>query len=211
MSQGALLAEFLFVLDLAGTFVFALSGALAGVRHKLDLFGVLGVAFAAATAGGIVRDLLIGATPPPAVADWRYVATTMVAGLLTFYFSRGVDRMKNSVLIFDAAGLALFAVAGALKADAAGLHPVSACLLGMLTGIGGGMARDLLVGEVPIVLRADLYAVAALAGAAVTVIGLMLKIPSAIAATVGALLCFGLRMTAIRRGWRLPTAPGTEP
>lgn len=205
----ALVAGFLFALDLAGTFVFALSGALAGVRHKLDLFGVLGVAFVAATAGGIVRDLLIGAVPPPAVADWRYVGTTIIAGLLTFYFSRGVDRARNSVLVFDAAGLALFAVAGALKATAAGLHPVSACLLGMLTGIGGGMARDLLVGEVPIVLRSELYAVAALAGAAVTVIGLELHLPSLIAAPIGALLCFGLRMTAIRRGWRLPTAPGT--
>ncbi|HEV8479537.1 MAG TPA: trimeric intracellular cation channel family protein [Candidatus Eisenbacteria bacterium] len=205
----ALVAEFLFALDLAGTFVFALSGALAGVRHKLDLFGVLGVAFVAATAGGIVRDLLIGAVPPPAVADWRYLVTTLAAGLLTFYFHSTVDRMHNSVLIFDAAGLALFAVAGALKAVASGLHPVSACLLGMLTGIGGGMARDLLVGEVPIVLRADLYAVAALVGAAVTVVGLELQLPSFVAAPIGALLCFGLRMTAIRRGWRLPTAPGT--
>jgi uncharacterized membrane protein YeiH len=179
------------------------------VRHKLDLFGVLGVAFVAATAGGIVRDLLIGAVPPPAVADWRYLVTTLAAGLLTFYFHSTVDRMHNSVLIFDAAGLALFAVAGALKAVASGLHPVSACLLGMLTGIGGGMARDLLVGEVPIVLRADLYAVAALVGAAVTVVGLELQLPSFVAAPIGALLCFGLRMTAIRRGWRLPTAPGT--
>ena len=209
MQEGALLAQFLFVLDLCGTFVFALSGALAGVKHRLDLFGVLGVAFAAATAGGIVRDLLIGATPPPAIADWRYLVTCLAAGLITFFWHGLVDRMHNSVLIFDAAGLALFAVAGALKATTAGLHPVSACLLGMLTGIGGGIARDLLVGEVPVVLRADLYAAAALAGAAITVLGLGLALPSAIAACAGAALCFGLRLLAIRRGWRLPTAPGT--
>jgi len=209
LQEGALLAHFLFVLDLCGTFVFALSGALAGVKHRLDLFGVLGVAFAAATAGGIVRDLLIGATPPPAIADWRYLVTCLAAGLITFFWHGLVDRMHNSVLIFDAAGLALFAVAGALKATTAGLHPVSACLLGMLTGIGGGIARDLLVGEVPVVLRADLYAVAALAGAAITVLGLGLALPSAIAACAVAALCFGLRLLAIRRGWRLPTAPGT--
>jgi uncharacterized membrane protein YeiH len=209
LHEAALLVAILFVLDLAGTFVFALSGALAGIKHRLDLFGVLGVAFAAATAGGIVRDLLIGATPPAAIADWRYVATTLAAGLLTFYRHSVIDRMRHSVLIFDAAGLALFAVAGALKATAAGLQPVSACLLGMLTGIGGGIARDLLVGEVPVVLRADLYAIAALAGAAVAVLGEKLALPAVVGAVAGAVLCFGLRVAAIRRGWQLPTAPGT--
>jgi uncharacterized membrane protein YeiH len=209
LRQTELLVAVLFALDLAGTFVFALSGALAGVKHRLDLFGVLGVAFAAGTVGGIVRDLLIHATPPPAIADWRYIVTCLAAGLLTFYRHSLLDRMRNSVLIFDAAGLALFAVAGALKATAAGLQPVSACLLGMLTGIGGGIARDLLVGEVPVVLRSDLYAVAALAGAAVTVLGEKLGLPTVIGAGAGAVLCFVLRVAAIRRGWQLPTAPGT--
>ena len=209
MHQAELLSTVLFALDLLGTFVFALSGALTGVKHRLDLFGVLGVAFAAGTAGGIVRDLLIHATPPPAVADWRYIVTCLVAGLVVFFYHPSVDRMRNSVLIFDAAGLALFAVAGALKATAAGLQPVSACLLGMLTGIGGGIARDLLVGEIPVVLRADLYAVAALAGAAVCVLGEKLALPTVVGAVLGAALCFVLRIAAIRRGWRLPTAPGT--
>ncbi len=114
------------------------------------------------------------------------------------------------MLVFDAAGLALFAVAGAQKALAFGLDPVVAALLGMLTGIGGGMARDVLLAEIPTVLRADLYAVAALAGAAVVVIGDLLQLPSTAATVAGAVLCFGLRFLAIRRGWRLPVARRSE-
>ena len=130
------------VLDLTGTFVFALSGALAGVKRALDLFGVLVLSFAAANSGGITRDVLIGAVPPGAVNDWRYLAVSLFAGVITFYFSPLVVRMSNPVLLFDAAGLALFAVSGASKALAYGLNPVMATALGMVTGIGGGMARD---------------------------------------------------------------------
>src|SRR4051812_10537189 len=155
------------VLDLGGTFVFALSGAIAGVKHRLDIFGVLVLSFAAANAGGIARDVMIGATPVAALSDWRYVAVSLTAGLLAFYCYPFIDRLRSSVLIFDAAGLALFAVTGTTKALAYHLDPIAAALLGMLTGIGGGMTRDILIAEVPVVLRADLYAVAALAGAAV--------------------------------------------
>src|SRR5262245_59994428 len=194
------------ILDLAGTFVFALSGALTAVKHRLDLFGVLVLSFAAATAGGILRDVLIGATPPAAIGDWRYLAVCLAAGLFTFYQHRLVDRSRSSVLVFDAAGLALFAVSGALKAVIAGLGPVTAILVGMLTGIGGGIVRDLLVAEIPVVLRAELYAVAALAGAAVLVAGNLLGVRPEISAPAGALLCFALRIVSIRRGWRLPVA-----
>ena len=151
---------------------------------------------------------MIGATPVAALSDWRYVAVSLPAGLLTFYCYPLIDRLSGSVLIFDAAGLALFAVTGTTKALAYHLDPVAAALLGMLTGIGGGMMRDILITEIPVVLRADLYAVAALAGAAVVVIGQMLHVSSAAAMTVGALLCFGLRFMAIRYGWRLPVAVG---
>jgi uncharacterized membrane protein YeiH len=149
-------------LDLFGTFVFALSGAMVGVRHRLDLFGVLVLSYAAATAGGITRDLLIGAVPPASVGDWRYIVVPVITGLATFRWHSMVQRWRSPVLIFDAAGLALFAVAGTLKALAFGLNPLAALLLGILTGIGGGMVRDLLVAEVPNVLHAELYAVASL-------------------------------------------------
>jgi uncharacterized membrane protein YeiH len=194
------------VLDLTGTFVFALSGALAGVKRKLDLFGVLVLSFAAAASGGIARDVLIGAIPPAAVDDWRYLAVSLFAGVVTFYFSPLIVRMWSPVLLFDAAGLSLFAVAGASKALAYGLNPVMAISLGMVTGIGGGMVRDLLLAEIPTVLRAELYAVAALAAAAVVVIGHALQLPVVPVTAVALILCFSLRVMAIRHGWRLPVA-----
>ncbi len=192
------------VLDLCGTFVFALSGAMAGVKHKVDLFGVLVVSFAAANVGGITRDLLIGAVPPPGIADWRYIVVPIAAGLATFRWGWYIDRMRSSVQIFDAGGLALFAVSGTLKALAFQLDPVPAVLLGMLTGIGGGMLRDVLLAEVPAVMRSDVYAVAALAGATVVASGRVLGVPSGSIAILGAVVCFGLRFTAIKRGWQLP-------
>lgn len=199
------MATLLVVLDLAGTFVFALSGALVGVRHRLDLFGVLVLAFAAATAGGIARDLIIGAVPPPAIADPRYFVVPVIAGLITFLWHPVVTRLQAAVLVLDGAGLALFAVSGAVKALEFGLGPVAAVLLGGLTGIGGGMVRDVLVSEVPTVFRAELYAVAALAGAAVVVMGDLAGLSAPAVALAGALVCFGLRMIGVRRGWRLPT------
>src|SRR5436309_3059181 len=150
----------LLVLELVGTFVFALSGATAGVKHRLDLFGVLVVSFATATAGGITRDVLIGAVPPAALRDWRYLVISMLAGLVVFFWSPRPERqrpLRNLVLTFDAAGLALFAVSGTQKALAYDLDPVMAALLGMLTGIGGGMLRDVLVSDIPAVLHSDLY------------------------------------------------------
>jgi uncharacterized membrane protein YeiH len=218
VSQEALnaLAEFqayaagtLLVLDLMGTFVFGLSGAVAGVRERLDLFGVLVLSFAAASAGGIMRDLLIGAVPPAAISDWRYLAVSLVAGLVVFFWypiSERLRNWRNHVLILDAAGLALFAVAGTQKALGYRLNPVMAALLGVLTGVGGGMLRDVLVAQVPNVLRAELYAVAALAGAVVVVVGHVLNLPPTAMAAAGAAVCFGIRLVAIRRGWHLPVA-----
>jgi uncharacterized membrane protein YeiH len=193
-------------LDLLGTFVFALSGAMAGVRHRLDVFGVCVLAFVAGNAGGITRDLLIGAVPPAAIGDWRYITASLVAGLITFWAYRTIRRLRDAVLLFDAAGLALFAVSGSLKALAFGANPPAAVLLGMLTGIGGGILRDLLVAEVPIILRAELYAVAGLAAAVVVVGGHVARLPPAPVAIVGAVLCFALRLIAVRRDWQLPVA-----
>lgn len=197
-------------LDLVGTFVFALSGAMAGVRHRLDVFGILVLSFIAGNAGGITRDLLIGAVPPAAIANWPYVVVSVLAGLATFRWHGVVRRVQDAVLVLDAGGLALFAVSGALKALAFHLNPLSAVLLGMLTGIGGGMLRDVLVAQIPTVLRADLYAVAALVGAGVVVVGQLLGLPSVALAIVGAGLCFGLRVLALRHDWQLPVARPTE-
>ncbi|MBE9010956.1 trimeric intracellular cation channel family protein [Pseudanabaenaceae cyanobacterium LEGE 13415] len=200
------LLALLLTLDLLGTFVFALSGATAGVIHRLDLFGVLVLSFISSTAGGITRDVLLGAVPPQAISDWRYFGVSLLAGLIAFFFSPRIVRLRSAVLMFDGAGLALFAVSGTQKALAYGLHPVMAALLGMLTGIGGGVARDLLINEVPTVLRTDLYAVAALAGAIVIVIGRMFNFAPDATAVIGAALCFGIRLCAIYYKWQFPKA-----
>jgi uncharacterized membrane protein YeiH len=196
----------LLVLDLVGTFVFAISGAMAGVTRRLDLFGILVLSFVAGNVGGIIRDILIGSVPPAAISDWRYLAVSLLAGVITFYRYSAVERLRSPVLVFDAAGLALFAVSGAQKGLAFELNPVMAALLGMVTGVGGGMMRDILLAEIPTVLRADLYAVAALAGATVVVIGNLLHLPPSATTIIGALLCFGLRLMAIHRDWHLPIA-----
>jgi uncharacterized membrane protein YeiH len=189
-----------------GTFAFAISGATLGVRKQLDLFGVLVLSFATATAGGIARDVLIGAIPPAALVDWRYLAVSISAGLITFYGYQGVARLSHPVQLFDAVGLGLFAVTGAGKALAFGMGPSGAVLLGMLSGIGGGIARDLLVAEIPNVLRREFYAVAALLGATCVVAGDALGLAAKPVAIAGASICFVLRYLAIRRNWQLPVA-----
>ncbi len=197
--------------DLIGIFVFALSGGVLAVRQRLDLFGVLVLACVTAVTGGIVRDVLIGAVPPAALADWRYLATAILAGVVTFCWSDVIERLRNPVLMFDAAGLALYAVLGTGKALAFGLSPFAATLLGVITGIGGGIARDLLVTRTPVVLQhTELYAVAAMVGGGIVAIAHALGWPQAPAMVVGALLCFGLRFGAIRHGWRLPVARGAD-
>ena len=192
--------------DLAGTFVFAVSGATLGVRRELDLFGVLVLSFAAAPAGGIVRDVLIGAVPPAALADWRYLVVATLAGLGVFFWAEHVERLRNPVQIFDAAGLGLYAVSGTSKALAYGMTPTTAVLLGSLSGIGGGIVRDMLVAEVPAVLRSELYASAAIVGGIIVAAAVALSLPRGPAMFVGALVCFALRFMAIRYGWRLPVA-----
>ena len=204
--NGAMTSTFVLLLDFLGTFAFAISGALVAVRHKLDLFGVLVLSFAAAAAGGITRDVLLGATPPVALVDWRYLAVSIAAGLLTFFRHVQVERFRNPVQVSDAVGLALFAVVGASKAHVAGVGPVGAILLGVVTAVGGGIVRDVLVAQVPAVLHRELYAVAALAGASLLVVGREAGLPPAPLAVAGAALCFAVRWLAIRHGWRLPVA-----
>jgi uncharacterized membrane protein YeiH len=198
----ALLAAF----DLAGTFVFALSGATKAVEHKLDLFGVLVLCFAAGNSGGIARDIMIGAVPPAAINEWGYIAVSMLAGVITFFWYPLINRLRSPVLLFDAAGLALFVAAGTGKALAFHAGPVAAILFGTLTGIGGGMVRDVLVREIPTVLRTDIYALAALIGATVIVGGRALHVEPFVASSLGAVLCFGIRLGAMSYDWRLPAA-----
>ena len=197
------------VLDLAGIFVFALTGALVAVRKDLDVFGVLVLAGTTGLGGGFLRDVLIGAVPPAALADWRYLLVPVAAGALTFFFHPAVGRREPLVNVLDAFGLALFCVTGALKALDYGLGPLPAALMGMLTGIGGGMARDLLASRVPAVFRGEIYATPALAGAGLAVaLAEYAALPTLLVAAAGGGLCLAWRLLAIWRRWQAPMPTG---
>jgi uncharacterized membrane protein YeiH len=195
----------LLVVDLLGTFVFAVEGATAGIQANLDLLGLMVVAFATALGGGIIRDVLIGAIPPNSIRDWRYPVVAFVGAAVVFFFYQFVSQVSPwAIIIFDAAGLALFAVAGAAKALDFGIHPFIAVLMGGVTGVGGGTIRDIFLARIPTVLRADVYATAALAGAAVLVMGIRLKANPRLMTVLGAVVCFALRVVSVWRHWNLP-------
>jgi uncharacterized membrane protein YeiH len=194
------------VLNLAGTFVFGLSGGLAAVRARLDLFGVVVLAAVVGLAGGITRDVLIG-TPPATFRDWRYLAATAAAGLVCFFAGRALERAERSVMIFDALGLGLFAVTGATKALQFGLGPLQAVLLGTITGVGGGMLRDVLLRQVPTVLREGLYAIPALLGATVLVVAQEAGSTNALFPVLGVVVCVVVRVFGLRYVVNVPTPP----
>ncbi|WP_026163237.1 trimeric intracellular cation channel family protein [Kribbella catacumbae] len=192
------------VLDLVGIFVFGITGALVGVRKKLDVFGIQVLALVTGLGGGFIRDVLIGATPPAALVDWRYLVVPVAAGLITFFLHPGIGRLERLVNIFDAAGLALFCVTGARKALEYGLPPLSAALVGTISGIGGGVIRDLLSGRVPVVLRSEIYATPAFLGAGIVVVVDALGYDASWTTLAAAVVCFVIRLFAIRRGWNAP-------
>lgn len=203
----------LLLADLTGVAVFAASGASAAVVKRLDLFGVVFVGFVAALGGGIFRDLVIDEVPPLAFADWRYAVTAALSAAAVFWLHPQLARLRTAVLILDAAGLGLFTVTGTLKALAADVPPVGAVLIGMLTAIGGGLGRDLLTGEIPVVLRREIYAVAALAGSIVVVALDHAGVTGPLPLVAAVVLIFGLRLVALRRRWSAPVplvvVPGT--
>lgn len=198
----------LVVLDLLGIFVFAISGALVAVRRGFDVFGVLVLAGTTGLGGGFLRDVLIDATPPAALADWRYLLVPVTAGIVTFAFHPTVGRMERGVTVVDAFGLSLFCVTGAVKALDYGLGPVPAALMGMVTGVGGGMVRDLLASRPPEVFSGSLYATPAFAGALVAVLLERSGQPFAVVAVSGAGLCLVVRLLAIVLDIRAPKPRG---
>jgi uncharacterized membrane protein YeiH len=201
----------LVILNLLGTFIFGLSGGVLAVRKRLDLFGVLVLAAAAALGGGIMRDVLLGHTPPDTLTDWRYVAVAVTAGLLVFVQYRRVESWSAFVKLFDAAGLGLFTVTGTSAALNAGLGEMPAALLGMLTGVGGGVLRDILALEVPMVLRGEIYASASLLGAIIVIAGHRGRLSPIPIDIFAAIATFALRMVSLWRGWHLPVALPQEP
>ncbi|HKA36917.1 MAG TPA: trimeric intracellular cation channel family protein [Thermoanaerobaculia bacterium] len=191
--------------DLGGTFVFAVEGAMAGIAASLDLFGVLVLSFVTALGGGIVRDLLIGAAPPAAIRDWRYATTAFSGGALAFLLYQVLRQVPHPVLVgLDAAGLALFAVAGTAKALDYHLNPLSVALMGTITGAGGGVVRDIFLAQIPAVLQVEIYATAAMAGSVLMILGVRLGRSRKWMMVLGALLTFLIRVVAVWQHWNLP-------
>lgn len=205
MAPGVSESAQLVTLDLAGAFVFALSGALAAVRARLDIFGVVVVGSVTAVGGGILRDTLLGATPPATLRHWPYLAVPVLASLVTFYLHPQVSRLRRSVVILDAAGLGLFTVAGTRLALNADLGYAGACTLGLITGIGGGVLRDILLRQIPLVLqRGEIYALAALLGAVLVSVGRAIGQTGAVWLVGSAVAVFVVRVLAVRRHWTAP-------
>jgi uncharacterized membrane protein YeiH len=199
--------KLLLVIDLVGTFLFGMEDAAASIANNLDLLGLVVLAFATALGGGIIRDLLIGAVPPGALRDWRYSTAAFTGGAIMFFLHRFVFVMSSSaIMVLDAGGLALFAVAGTEKALIYKMHPFIAILLGTITGVGGGTLRDVLLAQIPTVLRADVYATAALAGAVVMIAAGKLRASPTWAAILDGAVCFLLGVVSVWQHWNLPKA-----
>ncbi len=190
--------------DLLGVFVFAVSGGLAGRRAGLDFFGVVTVGALTGIGGGIMRDILIGDIPPASLSDWRYIVIATLGAMLPMLIRPTSKRALHTLLILDAGGLALFAVASTSKAFHFGVIPLAAPLIGVLAATGGGALRDVLSNEIPIILRREVYALAALAGGAVVAFGLWLQWPIIPVAIVGLVVVAGLRILSLRYQWRSP-------
>lgn len=197
-------------LDLVGVFVFGLSGGLLAVRRAFDVVGIAVLSVLTAIGGGLIRDLVLGDTPPAAFTDSRYLVVPIVAAAAVFLGHRLLERIEAAVLFFDAAGLGLFAVAGTLKSVAFGLGPLQATILGAVSAVGGGLLRDVVARETPVLIRSDstLYSVPAVVGAAVVVTTIE---TGAYRPWVGLAVVAGVfawRLAAMRFGWRAPTALG---
>jgi uncharacterized membrane protein YeiH len=199
----------LLILDLAGIAVFAATGALVGVRKELDVFGVMVLALITGLGGGVVRDVLIGAVPPAALDDWRYLVVPAVTSLVVFAFHPAFGRMEKQIMVLDAIGLALFCVTGAVKAEEAGLGILAAAVLGLLTGVGGGMMRDVAAGRVPVIFRGELYATPAFAGALIATVVHHNAYDSWWYVLAGG-VCLIWRLLALKRGWSAPLPPGVD-
>ncbi|MET4925808.1 trimeric intracellular cation channel family protein [Streptomyces sp. PSRA5] len=195
-------------LDLAGIFVFAISGALLAVRKNFDVFGMAVLAEVTGLGGGLLRDLIIGAVPPAAFTDLGYFTMPLVATVLVFFLHPHVERIQGAVNVFDAAGLGLFCVTGTVKAYEYGLGLTASAALGLATAAGGGVLRDVLANEVPSLLRwdRDLYAVPAIVGATMVAVCIRFDALNGLTSGLAALAAFVLRLLAMRFHWRAPRA-----
>lgn len=199
------------LLDLLGTFAFALNGAFTAARvARLDIVGVITLGMITALGGGIIRDVLLDDVPPATFRDWRYLAVAAGGALIAFIFHKYLGRLTGPIELLDAVGLSVFAVTGASKAMEFGLGPVQAIILGTITGVGGGTLRDALVGKIPSVMSEGLYAIPALLAAAITVFALLADVYGLTAAIIAATVCWLVRVIGIYFKLNAPHPPGTK-
>jgi uncharacterized membrane protein YeiH len=204
-------APLLLALDLTGTFVFGLNGALTAVHAaRLDIVGVVTLGMITALGGGIIRDVLIDSLPPATFSDWRYLAVAAAGGLVAYVLGQRLDRLAGPITVLDAIGLSLFAVTGASKALGFGLGVVQAIILGAITAVGGGTLRDMLIRQIPTVLHSELYAIPALLAAAVTAATSRTGVYGIPAAITAAALCFAVRLVGVRFSLNAPGPPGAR-
>lgn len=195
--------------DLLGVFFFAVSGSLLAARKGFDLVGSLLLASLASLGGGVVRDLIID-IPPAAFTNPAYLLPPLLATVLVYFVFSGVERVKRVLVLFDAAGLALFCITGTVTALEAGLHPVSAVLLGVTTAVGGGLLRDVVANEIPQLFDPrDIYALPAMLGATVVAVLYLTDTFTLVTGMLAASLVFSLRVLAWRYGWHAPLAART--
>lgn len=194
-------------LDLAGIFVFATAGALLAVRKNFDVFGIAVLAEVTALGGGLFRDLVIGAVPPAAFGELSFFVTPLIAAAIVFFLHPEVQRINRAINVFDAAGLALFCVTGTTKAYEYGLGLTASAALGLATAVGGGVLRDVLVNEVPSLLRdREMYAVPATVGAAMVALSIAFDALNALTTAAAIVTTFVLRLLAMQFHWRAPLA-----
>ena len=196
------------VLDHAGIFAFAISGALTAIRREFDVVGIVILAVTTALGGGILRDLVLGDTPPQAFTRWEYLVVALAAAAVAFVAHPLLERLTRALLLFDAAGLGLFCVAGTVKALEHGLAPVAAAALGVTTAVGGGLLRDVITSETPALVRAgsELYALPAVAGALAVALTWEAGAYVPAVGAGAAIAVFALRCLALQRHWRGPQA-----
>lgn len=190
-----------------GLSAFAVSGALAGIRHRFDMVGVVALSLVTATGGGVIRDVSLGALPPAVLTEPGYLVVPIVAGLLVMPLHRWIaGHLRRPVLVFDAVGLGLFCVDGADRALAHGIAPLGAIGLGVIAATGGGILRDLMSGERPLMFRSDsvLYSIPAAAGAGTIVLAQRVGADLTVVGPVVALAVMVVRLLAVRYGWRAP-------
>lgn len=198
--------EWLYFLDLIGTAIFAITGALKAFEYRLDLLGVITLGLVTGIGGGTIRELILGETPPFILTDFNYLYIAIATSLIVFFWHRKVESHRKLFYFLDAVGLGVFAVIGSLAGIAAHLSPIGIGLIATLTAVGGGAIRDISVGEIPFIFCKEIYASAALAGTLVFQLLLHFDFAVELAAIVSIFLTSGIRIVSMRFDWNLPRA-----